>query len=527
MDDKEIFLMNTSRADFYIATGGCGNDSWSGTLREANAEGTDGPFATILRARDAVQELKKEKKGPITIAILVRGGTYYLEGQALASGDLNLLTSGVWKPNNGGEEAAEDHTAHALLTSLDAFADELSRHIDLRDSIGSHVGPIVDRGQRRMIAFQWLIMEKTRIADLLLRTPVRQHSLTELARILEKRYEPSLAAAMVPVISGLGLDAIAGKARDFDIPIAQKAMILSQLGLHSEAIPLYREVMNQYTGEMRLVCANNLAYQLVLDEDSGLDEALTLAEEAFKEARSTSTKEMTADTLALIHFRAGNLDQAKLLIDEALKFGEQINYEHPSTYYHCYQIYKALGDDQRSKRYLRLACALVGGPERFSTPEVLRDCIIGEDEIVAILNDWIASGGSITRLTELLKSELRPAFRNQPPGSEREVADRIETILRAAGFHPKREKEHVEYSLKTYVPDFVLPQDAAALEVKFLGRASAPKRIIAEINDDKAAYLTVYAHAIFLVYDLGFIADVERFRQGIEEVGVALIIVKH
>ena len=54
-----------SKADLYVATNG--SDTNPGTLEK--------PFATLAKARDAVQELKKRKKEPITV--LVRGGTYY------------------------------------------------------------------------------------------------------------------------------------------------------------------------------------------------------------------------------------------------------------------------------------------------------------------------------------------------------------------------------------------------------------------------------------------------------------------
>jgi len=40
-------------ADFYISP--AGNDGWSGRLAEPNAARSDGPFATIARARDAVR----------------------------------------------------------------------------------------------------------------------------------------------------------------------------------------------------------------------------------------------------------------------------------------------------------------------------------------------------------------------------------------------------------------------------------------------------------------------------------------
>lgn len=42
------------KADFYVSLKG--DDSWSGTLPEPNADKTDGPFLTIERAQKAVRE---------------------------------------------------------------------------------------------------------------------------------------------------------------------------------------------------------------------------------------------------------------------------------------------------------------------------------------------------------------------------------------------------------------------------------------------------------------------------------------
>ena len=46
-------------------------------LSEPNAQSTDGPFATLERARDAVRDLKKSKS--TDIVVLIREGTYQLE----------------------------------------------------------------------------------------------------------------------------------------------------------------------------------------------------------------------------------------------------------------------------------------------------------------------------------------------------------------------------------------------------------------------------------------------------------------
>ena len=53
-----------------------GNDAWSG--RSATRGKHDGPFATIMRARDAVRELRGTQKQSQAIRVVLRGGTYYL-----------------------------------------------------------------------------------------------------------------------------------------------------------------------------------------------------------------------------------------------------------------------------------------------------------------------------------------------------------------------------------------------------------------------------------------------------------------
>lgn len=61
---------------FYVSTSG--NDGWGGTLPQADAAGTDGPFASPGRALQAARDFKKENPDkPATI--LVREGTYYLD----------------------------------------------------------------------------------------------------------------------------------------------------------------------------------------------------------------------------------------------------------------------------------------------------------------------------------------------------------------------------------------------------------------------------------------------------------------
>ena len=102
------FSVDIKKADFYVSPEG--NDQWSGRLAEPNKNKTDGPFATLARAQQAVRVLKskvyKDKEKPIDkrfipsphkfgsgkdILVLVRGGYY------------ELHKSLSFSPDDGGE----------------------------------------------------------------------------------------------------------------------------------------------------------------------------------------------------------------------------------------------------------------------------------------------------------------------------------------------------------------------------------------------------------------------------------------
>jgi len=131
------FDVKNATADFYVSIDG--NDSWSGTLANQNANKTDGPFATIERAQKAVRELKadiyKPKKDPVEtrwigsphklgkgkdIVVLIRDGYYSFE---------NPL---VFKPEDGGERvetnlptgAFEYHKLRDHYVTYAAYPDE-------------------------------------------------------------------------------------------------------------------------------------------------------------------------------------------------------------------------------------------------------------------------------------------------------------------------------------------------------------------------------------------------------------------
>jgi len=135
--------------------------------------------------------------------------------------------------------------------------------------------------------------------------------------------------------------------------------------------------------------------------------------------------------------------------------------------------------------------------------------------------------GEAITLIGLAENKLRKTMRTEPQ-EEREVQEKFENVLTSVDFKYLRDQETISYSSKSYKPDFTFPGIDTALEIKLCNRTGREKVIIDEINADILAYKTKYPNIIFLVYDVGHIRDVDRFKEGIEsQDGVIVVVVKH
>jgi hypothetical protein len=133
----------------------------------------------------------------------------------------------------------------------------------------------------------------------------------------------------------------------------------------------------------------------------------------------------------------------------------------------------------------------------------------------------------ILKVLHLAEHQLRKAIRTQPD-KESQVQDAFESLLIGADIPYGREVDSIEYSSKTYIPDFSLPKIDLAVEVKLCRQDRREREIIAEINDDILAYQTKYQNLLFVIYDLGYIRDVDRFCGSFEEHdNVTIRVVKH
>ncbi len=79
--------MSVPASVFHVANDG--NDSWTGLLPSPNPEGTDGPFATLERARDAVRERRPAAGAEVRIAggVYERQAPFELKAEDSGTGD--------------------------------------------------------------------------------------------------------------------------------------------------------------------------------------------------------------------------------------------------------------------------------------------------------------------------------------------------------------------------------------------------------------------------------------------------------
>ncbi len=133
----------------------------------------------------------------------------------------------------------------------------------------------------------------------------------------------------------------------------------------------------------------------------------------------------------------------------------------------------------------------------------------------------------ILKVLHLAEHQLRKVIREKPD-NERQVQDAFENLLIGATIPYGREVDRIEYSSKTYTPDFSLQKINLAVEVKLCSRSEREKELPEEINDDILAYQTKYQNLLFVIYDLGYIRDQDRFCSSFEaHDNVTIRVIKH
>ena len=145
--------------------------------------------------------------------------------------------------------------------------------------------------------------------------------------------------------------------------------------------------------------------------------------------------------------------------------------------------------------------------------------------------EFLSKRLSYSYVGDIIENRFRTQFPKLPPSDEKEVQDHLQMFLDAQGYKRGldyvRESGRVLFATKEYVPDFALVQSKTVIEVKILKDGSRKSKMIEEMNADYSAYTKEYNSIIYLVYDLGFISNVEEFKRDFEAKGnVKVVVIK-
>ena len=150
--------------------------------------------------------------------------------------------------------------------------------------------------------------------------------------------------------------------------------------------------------------------------------------------------------------------------------------------------------------------------------QAAREKLVRVDDARALYEskDTAPEASVLIKTINLAERKLRKVLRDAPP-NERALQEAFENLLIGADIPYSRETKSIEYSSKTYTPDFTVDRADLAIELKVCLDRSREKALPAEINDDILAYRQEYGNLLFVVYDTGNIRDVDRFVTNFEE----------
>lgn len=135
---------------------------------------------------------------------------------------------------------------------------------------------------------------------------------------------------------------------------------------------------------------------------------------------------------------------------------------------------------------------------------------------------------SVEDLITKLEKSLRKVV-GKTPQREFDIHDAIEKLLAGTPYENTyiRDSESISFSTRSYKPDFAFEKIRVALEVKFCDDKKDVKTITQEMSQDINPYKKKYRHIIFVVYDLGHIQDVDKFKNDFDVIeNVKVIIIK-
>jgi len=133
----------------------------------------------------------------------------------------------------------------------------------------------------------------------------------------------------------------------------------------------------------------------------------------------------------------------------------------------------------------------------------------------------------IDKIKEAIDIGLRKSIDDREVSDESIIRDMIHGLLATAGYEFKKGTPRHKFSVKGFQPDLTSDSLSTAIEVKLIDSKGDVSKSVEGLSADIEPYKSKFKNILFVVYDLGFVSDVDEYCKDFEKIdGVDILIIK-
>jgi hypothetical protein len=169
------------------------------------------------------------------------------------------------------------------------------------------------------------------------------------------------------------------------------------------------------------------------------------------------------------------------------------------------------------------------------------DCELGKDikakknycdscearEPIFLTIDSFTTESPVEEIKEAIRKGLRKSIGDRKIEKEFEIRDIIDGLLTVAGYDFKKETPEEKFSAKGFRPDLTSKNLSTVIEVKLIDSQGDVSKSVEGLSADIEPYKKRFKNILFVVYDLGFVNDIEEYCKDFKKIdGVDILLIK-
>lgn len=150
-----------------------------------------------------------------------------------------------------------------------------------------------------------------------------------------------------------------------------------------------------------------------------------------------------------------------------------------------------------------------------------------KDPIFLTIDSFTTEDVVIDKVKNAIEKGLRKSIGDRKIEKEFEVRDIIDGLLTVAGYDFQKETPENKFSAKRFRPDLTSESLSTVIEVKLIKIKGDVSKSVEGLSADIEPYKSRFKNILFVVYDLGFVNDVDEYCKDFRKIDrVDILLVK-